>query len=261
MPAPVLKASITRFSNCTRLAICTTTAECTLPLFICNIAKSHWHAPSQWMYYNLLDGDWASSACSWQWVAGANSNKKYYAIQENINKYTFTNQTDTYLDTSYESLATMKTPAELSVMQSFVSSQQLPDCAVTSIDNGFPTFIYNYYNLDPQWHKDEPGNRVLLLEPDFFSSYPVSKKCIDFILAAGNNITGLQVYVGSFKSLITEFNLVHIYYKEHPLNIGYTGTIDPRDWIVPEVSGYYPSFFAYWKQIEKYLTKTNETVK
>ena len=38
---------------------------------VCNIAKSHWKNPSQWMYYHLLDGDWASNSCSWQWVAGA----------------------------------------------------------------------------------------------------------------------------------------------------------------------------------------------
>ncbi|MDP1843438.1 MAG: FAD-binding domain-containing protein, partial [Sediminibacterium sp.] len=55
---------------------------------VCNIAQSHWLIPAQWMYYHLLDGDWASNACSWQWVAGANSSKKYYANQENINRYT-----------------------------------------------------------------------------------------------------------------------------------------------------------------------------
>ena len=24
----------------------------------CNIAKSHWKVPAQWMYYHLIDGDW-----------------------------------------------------------------------------------------------------------------------------------------------------------------------------------------------------------
>ena len=52
----------------------------------CNVAKSHWLNPARWMYYNLLDGDWGSNALSWQWVCGSNSNKKYYANQENINK-------------------------------------------------------------------------------------------------------------------------------------------------------------------------------
>ena len=35
------------------------------------------------MYYHLLDGDWASNALSWQWVAGSNASKKYYANQAN----------------------------------------------------------------------------------------------------------------------------------------------------------------------------------
>ena len=52
----------------------------------CNMAKSHWQVPSKWMYYHLLDGDIASNNCSWQWVSGAFSSKKYYCNQENIQK-------------------------------------------------------------------------------------------------------------------------------------------------------------------------------
>ena len=33
---------------------------------VCNVAKSSWKLPSKWMYYHLLDGDFASNACSWQ---------------------------------------------------------------------------------------------------------------------------------------------------------------------------------------------------
>ena len=36
----------------------------------CNIAQSHWMIPAKWMYYHLLDADWASNSLSWQWVAG-----------------------------------------------------------------------------------------------------------------------------------------------------------------------------------------------
>lgn len=38
---------------------------------VCNIAGAHWKAPSSWLYYHLLDGDIASNALSWQWVAGS----------------------------------------------------------------------------------------------------------------------------------------------------------------------------------------------
>jgi deoxyribodipyrimidine photo-lyase len=220
---------------------------------ICNIAKSHWFHPAQWMYYHLLDGDWASNACSWQWVAAANSSKKYFANQENINKYTHTNQTNTFLDTLYEVLEQLETPALLLSTQKLVLETTLPKSDFLTINPNLPTFIYNYYNLDPLWHADEPANRILLLEPDFFKAYPIGKKCMDFMLALSKNIQGIQVYSGSFDSLVKEHHLTNIYYKEHPLNIGYTGNIEERDWMNKEVSGYFPSFFSYWKKIEKHF--------
>ncbi len=222
---------------------------------VCNIAKSHWYHPAQWLYHHLLDGDWASNACSWQWVAGANSNKKYYANQENINKYTGTNQMNTYLDTSYEALESMATPASLSDTHKFSLESELPESTDIEFNSALPTFIYNYYNLDPVWHNDEPGNRILLIEPEFFSKYPVSKKCIDFMLALSKNIPGIQIYTGSFKSFCDTCKAENIFYKEHPLNAGYSGNKDERDWITEEVSGYYPSFFSYWKKVEKHLYK------
>lgn len=222
---------------------------------VCNIAKSHWKHPSQWMYYHLLDGDWASNSCSWQWVAGANSQKKYFANQENINKYTCTNQSDTMLDKSYEALATMEIPAKLVATQTFDSTIDLPLQLTIKVDNNLPTFIYNYYNLDPLWHQGEAGNRVLLLEPNFFNTHPVSKKCIDFMLDLSKNIEGIQVFVGAFEELVQQHHLDQIYYKEHPLSIGYTGIEEQRAWMVPQVNAYFPSFFGYWKKVEKLLKK------
>jgi len=222
---------------------------------VCNIAKSHWKHPSQWMYYHLLDGDWASNSCSWQWVAGANSQKKYFANQENINKFTFTNQLDTLLDKSYETLATMEIPAKLVATQTFIPTTDLPLQSSIEVDNNLPTFIYNYYNLDPLWHQGEAGNRVLLLEPNFFNTHPVSKKCIDFMLDLSKNIEGIQVFVGAFEELVQQHHLDQIYYKEHPLNIGYTGIEEQRAWMAPQVNAYFPSFFGYWKKVEKLLKK------
>ena len=79
----------------------------------CNMAKSHWKIPAQWMYYHLIDGDWASNALSWQWVSGANSNKKYVANQENINRYCHTDQKGTFLDCPYADFEHMSIPALL----------------------------------------------------------------------------------------------------------------------------------------------------
>lgn len=220
---------------------------------VCNIAKSHWRHPAQWMYYHLLDGDWASNACSWQWVAAANSSKKYFANQENINRYTNTNQANTFLDKTYEDVEQMEVPHQLIDTQKLVLETEFPQSNLLQMDKSLPTFIYNYYNLDSNWHKDENGNRILLLEPDFFKSYPISNKCMDFMLALSKNISNQQVYVGSFESLKNQLQYGTIYYKEHPLNRGYIGIEEPRDWIADAVNGYYPSFFSYWKKVEKQL--------
>lgn len=221
---------------------------------VCNVAKSHWLHPAQWMYFHLLDGDWASNACSWQWVAGANSSKKYFANQENINKYTNTNQVNTFLDKSYEDIKQMEVPMKLTATQKLSLETSLPESETLLIDSNLTTFIYNYYNLDPLWHLGENGNRVLLIEPNFFAAYPVSKKCIEFMLALGKNISNLQVFVGSFELLCQVHDLKNVCYKEHPLNIGYAGTEEPRDWIADNVSGYYPSFFSYWKKVAQQLS-------
>jgi deoxyribodipyrimidine photo-lyase len=221
---------------------------------VCNISKSHWFSPSNWMYYHLLDGDWASNACSWQWVAAANSNKRYYANQENMNRFTHTNQQKTFLDKTYEELAEMEVPSQLSSTVKMEFKTNLPASKLLNIDNQMPTFIYNYYNLDPKWHLSERGNRILLLDPAFFKQFPISEKCLNFALALSKNIPNIQVHTGSFESLTSEFGLTDTYYKEHPLNTGYSGTEEARDWICEETKGYYPSFFAYWKQVEKKLS-------
>lgn len=222
---------------------------------VCNVAKSHWRLPSKWMYYHLLDGDFASNNCSWQWVAGANSSKKYYANQENINKYAHTNQANTFLDIPYEDLPQIKTPKELVETIEIDLVTILPFKEELSVNIELPSYIYNYYNLDPLWHQHEKGNRILLLEPSFFEAYPVSEKCMKFMFDLAQNIPDIQVYVGSFDSLKTEYHLEHFVFKEHQLNIGYEGIEEQRDWICDELTGYFPSFFTYWKKVEKVVSR------
>jgi deoxyribodipyrimidine photo-lyase len=221
----------------------------------CNIAQSHWKTPALWMYYHLLDGDWASNACSWQWVAGSNSGKKYVANQENINRYTGSTQTGTYLDCTYEDLANQKIPSEFTSFGEFEVKTKLPETGIPTLNPDLPTFVYNYYNMDPEWHKGEPGNRILLLEPSIFGRYPVSENCIEFLTALCRNIPGIQIMTGSFEELKNMAGPSPFYYKEHPLNHHYSGIEESRDWICDEVSGYYPSFFSYWKVVEKHLRK------
>ncbi len=218
----------------------------------CNIGKSHWKTPARWMYYHLLDGDWASNALSWQWVAGSNANKKYFANQENINKYCHTSQSGTFLDIHYAQFENMDIPVELQKTTIPDLKTSLPEKQPIKIDPSKPTLIYNYYNLDPNWKADEDLNRVLLLEPSVFKTYPISENAFGFMLKLTENIEGIQVYVGEFDELQREIHTQDIIFKEHPLNTNYKGMEEPRDWMFT-VQGYYPSFFAFWKKCKKEL--------
>ncbi|MGB5820183.1 MAG: FAD-binding domain-containing protein [Saonia sp.] len=218
----------------------------------CNIGGSHWNYPARWMYYYLLDADWASNALSWQWVVGSNSTKKYYANQANINKYCYTHQEHTFLDVSYEKLKTLAVPEKLGTIVRPNLETPLPPKKSIQVRPELPTLIYNFYNLDPQWKKEILANRIILLEPSLFKKYPISQKSIDFVLALKENIENAQVYVGAFNELVNEYRLKEIYYKEHPLNGHYEGIAESRDWMFT-VQGYYSSFFGFWKKCKKEL--------
>ncbi len=215
----------------------------------CNVGQRHWHVPARWMYYHLLDGDWASNALSWQWVCGANSQKLYYANQDNINKYCETNQHNTFLDVAYEDFDELPLPDALleCIEPDFITP--LPASKKPSLDPNKPTLIYNYYNLDPLWHKDEHVNRILLLEPSVFAKYPVSQKSIDFCIElAIKNIPNIQIWVAEFDE-VQSIARDKIYFKEHPLN-KYEGIEESRAWL-SNVKGNFPSFFTYWKKCKK----------
>jgi deoxyribodipyrimidine photo-lyase len=218
---------------------------------VCNVARCNWKVPAQWMYYHLLDADWASNALSWQWVSGANSTKLYYANQENINKYCRTNQRNSFLDIAYDEFKRLEIPEVLDSIISPVLTTALPQTDVPALDPELPTLVYNFYNLDPNWRSELQANRVLLLEPSVFEKYPISQKSIEFCMAlAKDNIPDIKILVSEFSGLL---GLVHcdIYFKEHPLN-SYVGCEDARTWM-SGVKGEFPSFFAFWKKCKKEL--------
>lgn len=219
----------------------------------CNMAKCHWYVPAKWMYYHLLDADWASNALSWQWVAGTFSSKKYFANQENINKYSKFEQKNTILDKSYDELANIGKVAVLNNYDTPNLDCQLPETQPLSLDYNLPIYLYNFYNLDPVWDNTADANRVLLLEPEFFKQYPVSSYTIDFILQLSKQIKGIQLFVGSFNELYMMNKNATFHFKEHPTNSHYKGIEHSRDWICEDINEYCPSFFNYWKKCLKQL--------
>lgn len=120
----------------------------------CNVGRAHWLQPARWMYYHLLDGDWASNALSWQWVAGSFSSKKYVANQENINKYTGSSQKKSFLDISYEQFPVQEIPASLQKTDAAEFTTNLPlNLPALQLKEHQPILLYNYYQLDPLGEK------------------------------------------------------------------------------------------------------------
>jgi deoxyribodipyrimidine photo-lyase len=228
-----------------------------LAAIACNIGKAHWKMPAKWLYYHLLDGDIASNNCSWQWVAGSFSSKKYYCNQENINKYTNTVQSGTFLDNTYEQIVTIQVPNSLKATASLQLNTILPDTKLPTLDLSKPTLIYNSYNLDPAWRAKENVNRVLLLEPTHFAANPVSANVLNFILELSKNIPSIKVFTGEISEISALYMdsdfLINdvIFSKEHPVFEYYPGVKDQRDWMFPSVTGYYPSFFNFWKKCQQ----------
>lgn len=219
---------------------------------VCNIARSHWKVPARWMYYHLLDGDLASNNFSWQWVAGSFSNKKYVANQENINKFCHTNQRGTFLDVSYERLPVIDIPRELTKTEVPATETHLPATTLTRLDPSKPVLLYNWYNLDPEWHRDQDVQRVLLLEPGLFNKYPISDHSVQFMLELAKNIEGIEIFAGDIDALQKQFPGARLVFKEHPLN-QYDGTEEPRTFLHDGVTGFHRSFFQFWKKLRPQL--------
>jgi len=241
-----------------------------------NIFKASWLPGAKWMYANLLDHDPAANFLSWQWVAGTFSSKQYIANQENINKYTSTKQLGTYLDTEYENLQTsifddsntiqskllinwpnpLDQKFDIDVVTILKNIEKTNQSKIFDINQTLPNTpccIYNSFTLDPLWQADESMNRILLLEPNHFEQFPVTEKVLQFIVdLAITNIPDIQIFIGNFEDLFQQIK-IKIYFKEHPTTLHYKGIQETRDWLFPEVNGYFPSFFGYWKKCERYL--------
>jgi deoxyribodipyrimidine photo-lyase len=159
------------------------------------------------------------------------------------------------LDHDYSALPHLECPEILQATERPALTTALPDTAAPSIDPSLPLFIYHPYHLDPNWRSAEAANRILLLEPSHFKEHPVSNKVIDFIIALAGNIEGLQVFCGEFSDIPAAYQVPGVYTREHPAYQHIPGIKDARDWMFPEVTRFYPSFFGFWKKATPHLKK------
>ena len=81
----------------------------------------------------------------------------------------------------------------------------------------------------------------------------MTEKVLQFVIdLATTNIPGIQIFIGNFEVLSQQIQY-SIYFKEHPTTQHYKGIEETRDWLFPQVDGYFPSFFGFWKKCERYL--------
>ena len=168
----------------------------------CHLAGADWRAGAAWFHHHLLDGDLASNALSWQWVAGSGSAKPYLADQANLNRFADTGQRGTFLDRPRAALLAGAVPDVLREAVDLDLPAVLPDLPAPEPDPTRPLLAYHPWGLDPTWRAEEDAERWLLLEPSFFARHPWSRTRLAWVLAAARTVPGLKVGVGDARAVL-----------------------------------------------------------
>eukprot|EP01043_Picozoa_sp_COSAG02_P063204 COSAG02_NODE_8899_length_2405_cov_1.740243_2_plen_371_part_00 len=217
----------------------------------CNVAKVHWHAAAKWLYYHLLDGDWASNALSWKWVAGASRNRQYWMNQENINRYSNSDQQGSYLDQNYDDIVQADVPMQLENTTRLTLTTKLPTSDITQLDPTQAIALYTTYNLDPLWLKEKQCQRILLLEPSHFRHYPISEAVLSFMITlARKMIPTIQIWVADFSSFSKGLDQQEIFYKQHPFSAHFKGHMTARKSLLT-TDRVYTQYFKYYQKVKK----------
>ena len=230
---------------------------------ICNLHKTGFKAPADWLFYHLLDGDIASNYLSWQWVAGTFSSKKYLCNQENLNKYSKCKQFNTPIDKSYEEIAEMVDDPnyclDLGQRVELELPVYIPDLPKPNLDlTGLKVSLFSIWTLDPNFAVDDESQKILLIEPGFLTKFKMSEKRINFILNLAKNIPGIEILVMDYDQFDLEFALkcTQVSAKFHPACSHWTNVdFTEADYIFPDINPPFRSYFDFWNKAKKYLEK------
>jgi deoxyribodipyrimidine photo-lyase len=217
----------------------------------CNIAKAHWYEMGRWLYAHLLDGDLASNFLSWQWVAGTSVQKRYTMNQALINACSGDDQVGSWLDIDREATLVMSLPTTLITSESFYLTTNYPENDMVSVADQ-TVCLYTPWTLDPLWRREQSSRRILVIDPVWFDRFPVSDLVLDFIIRQGQTvIPNLEVYSGEIEAIPGLKYASQIHYRRHQTNLHWPGNGDEPEYLYPEVTGYYPSFYAFWQATQQ----------
>jgi len=216
----------------------------------CNTGHTAWKEPARWMHYHLLDGDLASNTLSWQWIAGTFSHKRYIANQQNINKYSRSEQNGTWLDLGYEELDTLPTPSVLSeVAQDSSLEQQIRGHAVPLEVPHNTVALHSLWNLDANWTLDD-AHPVLFIEREHSETWPMSPNRWAFIEYWANQLE-LDIWVDDVAALVKLENAgTSFFRKEYPACANWPGTVTGRRFLYDYPAKPFNSFSKFWKQVK-----------
>jgi len=225
----------------------------------CHLAGADWRAGAAWFQYHLLDGDLASNALSWQWVAGSGSARPYLADQANLNRFSDREQAGTFLDRPREALLGDPVPPVLRETIDLDLPSEVPDLPPPTLDPMRPLLLYHPWGLDPTWHVGNDGDRWLLLEPAFLERHPWSRTRLAWVLAAASEVPGLQVAVADARELLAARLAAHArgeaapaLHRAHPAVAHWPG---PRDELPTACAHGWRgaaaprSFSAFWNEV------------
>jgi deoxyribodipyrimidine photo-lyase len=206
----------------------------------------------KWLYFNLIDGDLASNFLSWQWVAGTSISKRYTVNQKLINGCSNHKQVRSILTYDRDEMCELATPAVLQPYFDEALTTIYPVVEPVVTVAGARVQLYTPWTLDPTWRKGESDRRILVIDPMWFDRYPVSEQVLDFITRQGSIvIPDLEVHIGSVGEIHGIDDALSVTALRHQTNQDWLVEFDTVEKIFPNVSGYYKSFFAYWKTVEK----------
>lgn len=218
----------------------------------CNLAYAHWHSMGKWLYFNLIDGDLASNFLSWQWVAGTSISKRYTVNQKLINGCSDHTQVRSILTYDRDDMTSLPTPEILLPYEEQLLEMLYPETESPLTVSGARVNLYTPWTLDPTWRRNQSDRRILVIDPRWFDRYPVSDSVLDFIIRQGKIvIPDLEVHVGPVGDIHGIDDATSVHALAHQTNQDWRVEFDQIEKLFPAVSGYYKSFFAYWKAVEK----------
>ncbi len=216
----------------------------------CNLSGTAWWEPARWLHYHLLDGDLASNTLSWQWIVGTFSNKRYLANQDNVNKFSGTVQRDTWLDLSYEEIATMSIPPEL-------QQREHPDLPVRTPAQAIEVLAADHFDselcLRSLWDLDPSGERaalpgIVFVDTALDRQWPMSENRWRFIRHWAEACNAPLVS-GSVANLKARLATTTVHRREYPACFDWPGAPESREWLYPMPEEECRSFSKFWKKV------------